>query len=154
MPGFEDRGETGVEAIESYVASFDDPGLGGALMRLCESARVDARSRGAIAAWRRASTRLNRALVEKLNPRALSTMLVRGVARRSSPAMTRRRKRFTGHAAEFFAPAAQAPAPTSLTSARQAGAMYTWLQELMAAARRAGASEGLDDDGNSYAQRS
>ena len=27
--------------------------------------------------------------------------------------------------------------------------MYTWLQELMAAARRAGASEGLDDDGNS-----
>ena len=42
MAGFEERAETGVEALDSYVSSFDDPTLAGALMRLCESARVDA----------------------------------------------------------------------------------------------------------------
>ncbi len=42
IAGFEERGETGVEAIDSFVASFDDPGLAGALMRLAESARIDA----------------------------------------------------------------------------------------------------------------
>ena len=53
--------------------------LGGALMRLCESARVDSGDcAGAIAAWRRGSTRLNARWSEKLNPLALSTMLVRG----------------------------------------------------------------------------
>src|ERR1035441_3830153 len=30
IAGFEERGETGVEAIDSFVASFDDPGLAGA----------------------------------------------------------------------------------------------------------------------------
>src|SRR6266852_5927056 len=30
IAGFEERGETGVEAIDSFVASFDDPGLSGA----------------------------------------------------------------------------------------------------------------------------
>src|SRR5579863_5158764 len=31
IPGFEERGETGVEALDGYVSSFDDPGLAGAL---------------------------------------------------------------------------------------------------------------------------
>ncbi|MFZ0657873.1 MAG: hypothetical protein WAM05_04100, partial [Candidatus Binataceae bacterium] len=42
IPGFEDRAETGVEAIDSFVASFDDAALAGALMRLGEAARIDA----------------------------------------------------------------------------------------------------------------
>src|SRR5271163_3889086 len=42
MPGFEDRSEVGLEAIDSYVSSFEDPALAGALLRLCESTRVDA----------------------------------------------------------------------------------------------------------------
>ena len=42
MPGFEDRAEVGLEAIDSYVSSFEDPALAGALLRLCESTRVDA----------------------------------------------------------------------------------------------------------------
>src|SRR6185312_10738466 len=42
LEGFEERAETGLEALDSYVASFEDPGLAGALMRLAESARVDA----------------------------------------------------------------------------------------------------------------
>ncbi len=77
IPGFEDRGETGAEAIDSFVASFEDQSLGGALMRLCESARIDAelcrRYRGLAP---RVAT-LNRALVEKLSPEALSTTLIR-----------------------------------------------------------------------------
>jgi len=36
LPGFEERGETGVEAIDSFVASFDDPGhLGDVLAHPC-----------------------------------------------------------------------------------------------------------------------
>jgi nitric oxide reductase NorD protein len=147
LPGFEERGETGVEAIESFVASFSDPMLGGALMRLCESARVDSEMARRYRGLAPRMAKLNRALVEKLNPRALSTMLVRGAldldAGNDSAAQS-----FTGHAAEFFAPL-RAPGAGVLTSARQASAIYSWLQELMAAARRAGAAEGLDEDGNS-----
>src|SRR5229473_385072 len=62
IAGFEERGETGVEAIDSFVASFDDPGLSGALMRLAESARIAG---------------LNRTLLHRLHPGSLSTMLVR-----------------------------------------------------------------------------
>src|SRR5208283_3162502 len=40
IAGFEERGETGVEAIDSFVASFDDPGLAGApLSRTCTAHR-------------------------------------------------------------------------------------------------------------------
>src|ERR1700757_1013638 len=42
IAGFEERGETGVEAIDSFVASFDDPGLAGALMRLGGAGRKHA----------------------------------------------------------------------------------------------------------------
>src|SRR5262249_49712524 len=42
IPGFEQRAETGVEAIDSFVAAFEDPALGGALMRLAEMSRIDA----------------------------------------------------------------------------------------------------------------
>ena len=146
LPGFEERGETGVEAIESFVASFSDPMLGGALMRLCESARVDSEMARRYRGLAPRVAKLNRALVEKLNPRALSTMLVRG-ALEIDPGEDPATQTFTGHAAQFFAPLRK-PGAGVLTSARQASAMYTWLQELMAAARRAGTAEGLDDDGN------
>ena len=66
LPGFEERGETGVEAIESFVASFSDPMLGGALMRLCESARVDSEMARRYRGLAPRVAKLNRALVEKL----------------------------------------------------------------------------------------
>jgi len=146
LPGFEERGETGVEAIESFVASFSDPMLGGALMRLCETARVDGELARRYRGLAPRIAKLNRALVERLSPRALSTMLVRG-ALELEPGDDPATHTFTGHAAEFFAPLRE-PGADVLMSARQASAMYRWLQELMSAARRAGASEGLDDDGN------
>ncbi len=147
LPGFEERGETGVEAIESFVASFNDPMLGGALMRLCESARVEAEMGRRYRGLAPRIARLNRALVERLNPRALSTMLVRGaleVDGIDDPAA----QAFAGRAAGFFAPLRR-PGADVLTSARQTAVMYAWLQDLMAAARRAGSTEGLDDEGNS-----
>ncbi|SRR5579871_111392 len=147
LPGFEERGETGVEAIESFVASFNDPMLGGALMRLCESARVEAEMGRRYRGLAPRIARLNRALVERLNPRALSTMLVRGaleVDGIDDPAA----QAFAGRAAGFFAPLRR-PGADVLTSARQTAVMYAWLQDLMAAARRAGSAEGLDDEGNS-----
>ena len=147
LPGFEERGETGVEAIESFIASFNDPMLGGALMRLCESARIEAEMARRYRGLAPRIVRLNRALVERLNPRALSTMLVRGaleVDGSDDPAA----QAFAGRAAGFFAPLRH-PGADVLTSARQTSVMYAWLQELMAAARRAGSAEGLDDEGNS-----
>src|SRR5712692_390059 len=77
LPGFEDRGETGVEAIDAYISAFSDPRLAGALMRLCEAARVDA----ALARRYRGLTRqisiVNRDLALRSRPGALGTMLIR-----------------------------------------------------------------------------
>src|ERR1700722_1515790 len=76
IAGFEERGETGVEAIDSYVASFEDPGLAGALMRLAESARIDAELSRRYRGLAPRMTTLNRALLQRLHPESLSTMLV------------------------------------------------------------------------------
>jgi len=146
LPGFEERGETGVEAIESFVAAFSDPMLGGALMRLCEAVRVDSEVSRRYRGLAPRAARLNRVLVDRLNPRALSTMLVRG-AMNVEPGDEDWMQSFTQRAAAFFAPLRQ-PGAGVLTSARQASAMYGWLQDLMAAARKAGSAEGLDDDAN------
>src|SRR6185437_4164813 len=146
LPGCEERGETGVEAIESFVAAFSDPMLGGALMRLCEAVRVDSEVSRRYRGLAPRAARLNRVLVDRLNPRALSTMLVRG-AMNVEPGDEDWMQSFTQRAAAFFAPLRQ-PGAGILTSARQASAMYGWLQDLMAAARKAGSAEGLDDDAN------
>ena len=112
LPGFEERGETGVEAIDSFVASFSDPMLGGALMRLCESRRESTaelarRYRGLAPRI----AKLNRALVEKLNPRALSTMLVRG-ALEIDPGERPGDANFHRACRRILRAAAQAAAPT------------------------------------------
>ncbi|HWJ41309.1 MAG TPA: hypothetical protein VNT29_09255, partial [Candidatus Limnocylindrales bacterium] len=77
IAGFEERGETGVEAIDSFVASFDDPGLAGALMRLAESARIDAELARRYRGLAPRIATLNHSLLERLHPESLSTMLVR-----------------------------------------------------------------------------
>jgi hypothetical protein len=144
MAGFEDRAETGLEALESYTSSFDDPALAGALLRLCESARVDAelsrRYRGLTSRIRG----MNAALTEVLRPEALSTMLVKAAldlveAEENGPAGA-----FIGHAQGFFAPL-RVQGATVTESARFTGALYEWLLALMAAAREAGENEALSD---------
>jgi nitric oxide reductase NorD protein len=145
LPGFEDRAETGVEAIESFVASFADSTLGGALMRLCEAARVDAELARRYRGLAPRVANLNRALAERLSPRALSTMLVRAALGVEADEDDLAARAFGAHAAGFFAPLRAAGADV-LASACQAAALYQWLQELIAAARRAGAAEGLEGE--------
>jgi nitric oxide reductase NorD protein len=131
LPGFEQRAETGVEALESYISSFDDPALAGALMRLCESVRIDAELCRRYRGLAPRVERLNRALVEMLRPEALSTMLVKAALnadgdRELAGAFVRR-------AAQFFSPLRKRNAVV-LQSAIAAGAIYQWLRELIDAA--------------------
>jgi hypothetical protein len=147
MNGFEERGETGVEALESYVSSFDDPALAGALMRLCESARVDAELTRRYRGLAPRIDRMNAALVDRLKPFALSTMLVRaslgfGVTN-DDPSNS-----FIRRAGEFFTPLRESGADV-LASARATNQMYGWLQELFAAAMRAGDSDPLAEGAES-----
>ena len=142
ISGFEERGETGVEALESYVSSFDDPGLAGALMRLCESARVDAELARRYRGLAPRITRMNAMLTDNLKPFALSTMLVRaslGIGVTTSDPSNG----FIRRAGEFFAPLREADADVE-ASARTANKMYGWLQELFATAA-AGDTEGLGE---------
>ena len=143
IPGFEERGEIGVEALDGYVEAFDDPALAGALLRLCEAARVDAelarRYRGLALRLRRMNSRLS----EMLRPEALSTILVKAALAADSdqggPA-----DGFNRRARDFFEQLRQ-PGTSVTQSALVAGAMYQWLQALIAAARAAGAADALGE---------
>ena len=144
MPGFEERAETGVEALDGYVSSFDDPALAGALLRLCESTRIDAELARRYRGLAPRMTRMHSALVDSLRPEALSTMLVKAslapvVAADNDPAGA-----FIAKAAEFFAPLRASGADVK-QSAFRTGAMYEWLRALIAAAREAGSDGSLAD---------
>ncbi|MGH7916636.1 MAG: nitric oxide reductase activation protein NorD [Candidatus Binataceae bacterium] len=141
LPGFERRGETGAEALESYVSSFDDPALAGALMRLCEATRIDAELCRRYRGLAPRVVRLNRTLVGILRPEALSTMLVKAAL--SADGENEPTGAFIRRAAEFFAPLREHEAAVT-DSALQTGAMYDWLQALIAAATRAGEGEPLE----------
>ncbi len=147
VPGFEERGETGVEALESYVSSFDDPGLAGALMRLCESARVDAELTRRYRGLAGRNDRMNAALAAKLKPFALSTMLVRASlglgVKTDDPSNS-----FIRRAGAFFTPLRDAGADVT-ASARATNDMYGWLQELFAAAAKAGEGDALGEGAES-----
>jgi hypothetical protein len=142
IPGFEERGETGVEALDGYVEAFDDPALAGALLRLCESARVDAelarRYRGLAPRLRR----MNTSLAEMLRPEALSTILVKAALDAGSNAGPA--DGFNRRARGFFEELRE-PGTNVTRSALVAGAMYQWLQALIAAARAAGVTDALGE---------
>ena len=143
IKGFEDRGETGVEAIDSFVASFDDPGLAGALMRLAESARIDAELSRRYRGLAPRITSFNRALLGRMHPDSLSTMLVRAsldLAREDEIPHP-----FVMMASSYFAPVRETGAGV-MTSVHQVGAMYEWLQELIRQAQEAGDGEGLSEE--------
>ena len=122
-PGFEERGETGVEAIDSFVASFDDPGA---------RRRADAAVRD-----RRASTPNSRRRYRGLAPRIDQAQPRAGraaqPARAQHDAGARRRSDsshpandagdadFTAQAAECLRARCASPGADVLTSARQAG---------------------------------
>ncbi len=136
MPGFEERSECGVEAIDGYISSFDDPALAGALMRLCESVRVDAELCRRYRGLTPRVARMHTTLTATLRPEALSTLLVKAALdvtlNQDDPA-----DGFIQRAESFFAPL-RAAGSTVTQSALQTGALFQWLQALMAAARAAG----------------
>ncbi|HUY19026.1 MAG TPA: VWA domain-containing protein [Candidatus Binataceae bacterium] len=138
LPGFEDRGETGVEAIDSFVATFDDPGLASALLRLCETARVDAALRRRYRGLAPRVDRVNRALSTALKPGSLSTMLIHCAL--DLPYPDEGLEKFVEGAASLIAPLRQ-PGAGVEASAVQTGALYRWLKNLIAAARQAEADE-------------
>jgi nitric oxide reductase NorD protein len=143
LSGFEDRGETGVEAIDSYVASFEDPGLAGALMRLAESARIDAELSRRYRGLAPRMTTLNRALLQRLHPESLSTMLVTAALNLESMDADFVQP-FVRMATLHFAPVREEGADV-LTSARQVSSLYDWLQELIRQAREAGEGDPMSD---------
>ena len=145
IAGFEDRGETGVEAIDSFIASFDDPGLAGALMRLAESARIDAELARRYRGLAPRITRLNRALIERLHPESLSTMLVRGALDLAMTAGEGIESPFVKMAADQFAPVRQSGADV-MSSVRQVTSLYNWLQELIRQARERGEGDPLSEE--------
>ena len=151
LPGFDDRAETGLEALDSFVASFEDAALSGALLRLCEAARIDAVLRGRYRGLDRRAARMNDTLAGTLAPQALSTMLVKasygmGAAGEDAPIDSAdfAAQTFIHRAGLFFAPLRESGA-TILDSAHQVTAMYGWLQELMRAAREAADGNPLGD---------
>jgi len=138
LPGFEGRGETGVEAIDSFVASFDDPGLASAMLRLCETARVDAALRRRYRGLAPRIRHVNRALATGLRSGSLSTMLIHCALDLTYPANGF--EKFVAGAAELIAPLRE-PGAGVEASAAQTGALYRWLKNLIAAARQAEADE-------------
>jgi nitric oxide reductase NorD protein len=140
LAGFERRGETGVEALDGFVSSFPDPGLAGAIFRLCEAARIDAELCRRYRGLGPRVARLNRLLVATLRPDALSTLLVR-----ASLALDEGGFSFIHRAAEFFAPL-RAPGADVAMSARQTRAMYEWLRDLIARARLMGEDDSINRD--------
>src|SRR5215813_739384 len=123
LPGFEERAETGVEAIDSFVASFEDPALAGALMRLGEAARIDAELARRYRGLAPRIADVNRTLIGTLAPESLSTMLVRGSLQLGSDDGLE--SSFERMAASFFLPLRE-PGADVLTTARQTTRLYQW----------------------------
>jgi len=143
LPGFEERAETGVEAIDSFIASFEDPALAGALMRLGEAARIDAELARRYRGLAPRITQVNEALLDLMPPDALSTMLLRGALDLLGdddlvPSFARA-------AGSFFEPLREGGANV-LTTARQTIALYQWIEDLIARAREAGEGDPLSGD--------
>ncbi|MGH7814150.1 MAG: nitric oxide reductase activation protein NorD [Candidatus Binataceae bacterium] len=134
LPGFEDRGETGVEAIDGFVENFADPALAGALMRLMESSRIDAELARRYRGLAPKIAELNRTLIRRLHPESISTMLV--IAALDLP--DGGAGAFTRMASAYFAPV-RAPGADVLASARQVSALYAWIQDLIRRARESDA---------------
>jgi len=146
VAGFEQRSELGLEALSSFVSSFAEPEVAGALLRLCEAVRVDAKLMRNYRGLAPEIVEINRALIERLAPKSLSTMLVR-LALDAASAEIAVHAPYVLKAAEAFAVLRESSADVT-SSARQTTVLYTWLQEVMAAADGADESD-LAGDGES-----
>jgi nitric oxide reductase NorD protein len=144
VPGFEQRAETGIEGLESFISSFDDPPLAGALLRLCEAARVDAQLCRRYAGLGPRILEMNRVLAAALERSSLSTLLVHAALNldwRGDAGM----RALVVRAARFFEPLRACGADVAC-SARQTIVLHRWLRELMASAEQVGPDDRLAQD--------
>ncbi len=142
LPGFDERGETGLEALHAFVATFPDPKLAGAMLRLCEAARIDAALAERYRGLAPDITAINRRLNLEMPPLAISTMLFKA-ATGQRPGPEPIEQAFVRNAQEFFTPLRENSADINL-SVRQTGQLYTWLMALIEAAQH-GDAEALDE---------
>jgi hypothetical protein len=146
LPGFEERGESGVEAIHAYVSSFEDSNLAGALLRLCEAARIDAALGRRYRGLTGQIAMLNRNLAARSPARTLGTMLIRAALDIETEASDSSQG-FVDLAAEFFTPLRDARA-TVRDSAIQMASLYQWFHRMLEAARMAAeGAESLESTG-------
>jgi nitric oxide reductase NorD protein len=158
LAGFEQRAELGVEALSSFVSSFAEPEVAGALLRLCEAVRIDAKLMRTYRGLAPEIVEINRALLARLAPKSLSSLLVR-IALDPASAQSAVHAPYVHRAAEAFASLRESGAGVT-SSARQTAVLYAWLEEILAAAERADESDtaadgesldeftrGLDNDG-------
>jgi nitric oxide reductase NorD protein len=143
MPGFEERGETGLEALQAYIATFADPKLAGAMLRLCESVRIDSALTRRYRGLAPEIATINQTLAAEMPQMALSTMLFKAAAG-LSPGTEPIERAFMMQAQQYFAPLRDRAADISLTL-RQSAELYQWLIALLEAAQ-AGESEMLDEN--------
>jgi nitric oxide reductase NorD protein len=143
LPGFEDRGETGLEALHAFIATFDDPKLAGAMLRICEAVRIDAALARRYRGLAPEIVAVNSCLAAEMPQMALSTMLFKAAAG-LSPGVEPIERAFMTQAQEYFAPLRHASADVSLTL-RQTAQLYQWLIALLEAAQAAD-SEMLDEN--------
>jgi nitric oxide reductase NorD protein len=143
LPGFEDRGETGLEALHAYIATFSDPKLAGAMLRMCEAVRIDAALTRRYRGLAPEIAAVNTCLADEMPQMALSTMLFKAAAGLAPGAEPIERALMT-QAQEYFVPLRHHSADVSL-SLRQAAQLYQWLNALLEAAQAAD-SELLDEN--------
>jgi nitric oxide reductase NorD protein len=144
IEGFEGRGETGVEALDCFVSSFDDPNLANSLLRLCEAARIDAELCRRYRGLAPRVVGVNRALAAAMDTRALSTILVRAALDLGAEG-NRGARMIAAGAARLLAPLRASGADVRV-STRQTIALYGWLRAMIEAAQEAEAGEGLAGD--------
>lgn len=144
LTGFEGRNETGLEAIDCFAASFDDPVLAGALFRLCEASRIDAelarRYRG-LAPWVQA---VERKLRETRGTSSLSALLAAAALAPGADG-TLLSHPLGAFARNLFMPL-RAPQASVVTSARRTAVLYQWVQDLIAAAQSNAANGNGEED--------
>jgi nitric oxide reductase NorD protein len=142
LPGFDERGETGLEALQAFVATFPDPKLAGAMLRLCEATRIDAALTRRYRGLAPEIYALNRRLTLEMPPMSISTMLFKAAAD-LRPGPEPIEQAFVRNVQEFFVPLRHHLADINV-SVRQTGELYAWLIALIEAAQQAGA-EALDE---------
>jgi hypothetical protein len=141
--GFDDRGETGLEAVSAYLSTFADPKLAGAMLRLCESVRIDSALSRRYRGLTPDIVAVNRKLTSEMPPLALSTMLFKAAAG-VLPSDEPIEQAFMAQAQRYFAPLRD-PSADINWSLRQSAELYQWLVALIEAAQ-SGDSEMLDEN--------